>query len=87
MLGDPELKKCKTGDIIQLQRRGFYRVDQAYEPATELSGIEQPVILFFIPDGKATADAKEVRIRIYCTLRFELSFVNILLMFSISFLT
>ncbi|XP_063706944.1 bifunctional glutamate/proline--tRNA ligase [Culicoides brevitarsis] len=51
MLGDPELKKCKVGDIIQLQRRGFYRVDQAYAPASEFSGVEQSVILFFIPDG------------------------------------
>uniref|UniRef100_A0A336L852 Bifunctional glutamate/proline--tRNA ligase n=1 Tax=Culicoides sonorensis TaxID=179676 RepID=A0A336L852_CULSO len=71
MLGDPELKKCKVGDIIQLQRRGFYRVDQAYAPASPLSGVEQPVVLFFIPDGhskeqpttgapkKATADTKQ----------------------------
>lgn len=51
MLGDPELKKCKVGDIIQLQRRGFFRVDSAYAPATTHSSIESPVILFAIPDG------------------------------------
>lgn len=51
MLGDPELKKCKEGDIIQLQRRGFYRVDQAWAPASDFSGVERPVVLFFIPDG------------------------------------
>lgn len=51
MLGDPELKKCKKGDIIQLQRRGFFKVDQAWAPASEFSGVETPVVLFFIPDG------------------------------------
>lgn len=51
MLGDPELKNCKKGDIIQLQRRGFFKVDQAWAPASEFSGIERPLVLFFIPDG------------------------------------
>uniref|UniRef100_A0A6B2E7J0 Bifunctional glutamate/proline--tRNA ligase n=1 Tax=Phlebotomus kandelakii TaxID=1109342 RepID=A0A6B2E7J0_9DIPT len=51
MLGDPELKKVKVGDIIQLQRRGFFRVDVAYKPKSEFSSLETPVILFAIPDG------------------------------------
>uniref|UniRef100_A0A1B0GML6 proline--tRNA ligase n=1 Tax=Phlebotomus papatasi TaxID=29031 RepID=A0A1B0GML6_PHLPP len=51
MLGDPELKKAKQGDIIQLQRRGFFRVDVAYKPKSEFSNVETPVILFAIPDG------------------------------------
>lgn len=51
MLGDPELKKCQKGEIIQLQRRGFYKVDQAFAPASEFSGVERPIVLFFIPDG------------------------------------
>lgn len=51
MLGDPELKKCKKGDIIQLQRRGFFKVDQSFSPPSPYSGAIGPVILFSIPDG------------------------------------
>lgn len=51
MLGDPELKKLKKGDIIQLQRRGFFRVDVAYEPHSLHTTKETPVVLFYVPDG------------------------------------
>lgn len=51
MMGDPELKKCKKGDIIQLQRRGFFKVDEAYAPPSVVSGVSSPIILFSIPDG------------------------------------
>lgn len=51
MLGDPELKNLKQGDIIQLQRRGFYKVDVPYQPISLHTCKEQPVVLFYVPDG------------------------------------
>lgn len=51
MLGDPELSKLKKGDIIQLQRRGFFKVDEAYQGADMNTCKEHPIILFYIPDG------------------------------------
>ncbi|XP_005483060.2 bifunctional glutamate/proline--tRNA ligase isoform X6 [Zonotrichia albicollis] len=51
MLGDPCLKELKKGDIIQLQRRGFYICDQPYEPVSPYSCKDAPCILIYIPDG------------------------------------
>ncbi|XP_034163959.2 bifunctional glutamate/proline--tRNA ligase [Pangasianodon hypophthalmus] len=51
MLGDPCLKDLKKGDVIQLQRRGFYICDQPYEPVSPHSCKESPCILLYIPDG------------------------------------
>ncbi|XP_048665303.1 bifunctional glutamate/proline--tRNA ligase isoform X3 [Marmota marmota marmota] len=51
MLGDPCLKDLKKGDIIQLQRRGFFICDQPYEPVSPYSCKEAPCILIYIPDG------------------------------------
>lgn len=51
MLGDPCLAELKKGDIIQLQRRGFYICDR---PAGELdihSGTQSPCVLIYVPDG------------------------------------
>lgn len=52
MIGDPELKKCKKGDIIQLQRRGYFKVDRAYAPPSIYTGVTSPIILLEVPDGK-----------------------------------
>ncbi|XP_068612858.1 bifunctional glutamate/proline--tRNA ligase-like [Brachionichthys hirsutus] len=51
MLGDPCLKNLKKGDMIQLQRRGFFICDQPYEAVSPHSCQESPCILFYIPDG------------------------------------
>lgn len=51
MLGDPCLKNLKKGDIVQLQRRGFYICDEPYEPISPHSCKEAPCILIYIPDG------------------------------------
>ncbi|XP_076596418.1 bifunctional glutamate/proline--tRNA ligase isoform X3 [Chaetodon auriga] len=63
MLGDPCLKNLKKGDIIQLQRRGFYICDQPYEPVSPNSCKESPCVLLYIPDGHVkempTAGSKE----------------------------
>ncbi|XP_075875813.1 bifunctional glutamate/proline--tRNA ligase isoform X2 [Nelusetta ayraudi] len=63
MLGDPCLKTLKKGDIIQLQRRGYYICDQPYEPVSPNSCKESPCVLIYIPDGHVkempTAGSKE----------------------------
>ncbi|XP_031435623.1 bifunctional glutamate/proline--tRNA ligase isoform X1 [Clupea harengus] len=51
MVGDPCLKDLKKGDVIQLQRRGFYICDQPYEPISPHSCKESPCVLLYIPDG------------------------------------
>ncbi|XP_076011602.1 bifunctional glutamate/proline--tRNA ligase isoform X2 [Genypterus blacodes] len=51
MLGDPCLKSLKKGDIIQLQRRGFFICDQPYEPISPNSCKESPCVLLYVPDG------------------------------------
>ncbi|XP_056623093.1 bifunctional glutamate/proline--tRNA ligase isoform X2 [Triplophysa dalaica] len=51
MLGDPCLKDLNKGEIIQLQRRGFFICDQPYEPISPNSCKESPCVLLYIPDG------------------------------------
>lgn len=53
MMGDPEMKNLKQGDIIQLQRKGFFRVDAEYKDFNPRIHKDRPVILFHIPDGHA----------------------------------
>ncbi|KAK9303850.1 hypothetical protein QLX08_004581 [Tetragonisca angustula] len=54
MLGEIALKRVEKGEIIQLQRKGFFRCDVPYAPISPFSSREQPLILFHIPDGHAT---------------------------------
>ncbi|XP_059058264.1 bifunctional glutamate/proline--tRNA ligase [Achroia grisella] len=51
MLGEPELLKLKVGDVIQLQRRGFFRVDVSPSPPSPHTARAAPLVLFHIPDG------------------------------------
>nr|XP_022332735.1 bifunctional glutamate/proline--tRNA ligase-like [Crassostrea virginica] len=51
MLGDPCLTSLKKGDIIQLQRRGYYICDQPYLPTSPFTGRCSPCVLLNIPDG------------------------------------
>ncbi|KAF4325529.1 hypothetical protein BBO99_00000359 [Phytophthora kernoviae] len=45
-VGDHELRNMKVGQVVQLERRGYFRVDSPY-----LSD-EKPLVMFMVPDGK-----------------------------------
>ncbi|OON13356.1 proline--tRNA ligase [Opisthorchis viverrini] len=60
LLGDPALKDLKKGDIIQLQRRGYYICDAPYESKCLATGCESPCVLIQIPEGTAKADSSSV---------------------------
>lgn len=49
VIGDACLKALKENEIIQLERRGYYRVDRPY--LNQRRGL----VLYMIPDGKAKA--------------------------------
>ena len=49
VIGDAGLITLKEHDIIQLERRGFYRVDRPYVNEGK------PLMLFMVPDGKKKA--------------------------------
>ncbi|KAJ2942067.1 hypothetical protein O0L34_g10984 [Tuta absoluta] len=51
MLGEPALSKLRVGDIIQLQRRGFFRVDVAPAPPSPHTARARPLVLLHVPDG------------------------------------
>ena len=48
-IGDAGLKTLAENDVIQLERRGFFRVDRPFISK------DKPLILFMIPDGKSKA--------------------------------
>ncbi|TPP58441.1 Glutamyl tRNA synthetase cytoplasmic [Fasciola gigantica] len=59
LLGDPDVRNLKKGEIIQLQRRGYYIVDVPYEAKCKATGFESPCVLIQIPEGtmsKTTTD-------------------------------
>ncbi len=46
-LADPCLRSVPSGQVIQFERKGFFRCDAAYGNADN-----KPAVLFLIPDGK-----------------------------------
>ncbi len=54
VLGDNEMRNLKKGDIIQISRRGYYIVDQAFVSNSKTEGGVlggEALILFNIPEG------------------------------------
>ncbi|XP_054718343.1 bifunctional glutamate/proline--tRNA ligase-like [Uloborus diversus] len=52
MVGDFELGTLKKGDIIQIQRKGFFICDEPYDLSTvRYTGKEGSLVLISIPDG------------------------------------
>lgn len=47
VMGDAGLKSLLEHEVIQLERRGYYRVDRPYISPNK------PLILYMIPDGKS----------------------------------
>ncbi len=48
-IADGGLKDLKKGEVIQIERRGFYIVDEPF------TSDDKPMVLFMIPDGKKKA--------------------------------
>ena len=46
-IGDINMKTLPAGSIIQFERKGYFRLDTAYDPVTD-----KPGEFFLIPDGK-----------------------------------
>jgi glutamyl-tRNA synthetase len=55
-MGDCAMRGLQRGDIIQLERRGFFRVDSVY-----LSE-HRPMVLFSIPDGKGGKGGSKAKV-------------------------
>ncbi|KAG6408636.1 hypothetical protein SASPL_131654 [Salvia splendens] len=51
-LGESDMRNLKRGDVIQLERKGYYRCD------VPLIRPSKPIVLFAIPDGKQQTVAK-----------------------------
>ena len=46
LVGEPCLANVQQGQVLQLERRGFFRVDKVHR------GADKPLTLITIPDGK-----------------------------------
>ncbi|KAL4439440.1 hypothetical protein ABPG77_008769 [Micractinium sp. CCAP 211/92] len=48
-VGDANMRSLKQGEVIQLERKGYFIVDVPFSPEQP----QQPMVLFNIPDGRA----------------------------------
>lgn len=48
---DPLVKTLREGDVVQFERKGFFRVDRAFDEDREQRG--EKMVLVAIPDGRA----------------------------------
>ena len=46
-LGDSNMRNLKCGDVIQLERKGYFRCDVPFVKSSK------PIFLFSMPDGRA----------------------------------
>lgn len=53
-VAEAALRNVPVGAVVQLERRGFYRIDKAYDPAQP----SQPMELILVPDGKTKSMSK-----------------------------
>jgi bifunctional glutamyl/prolyl-tRNA synthetase len=58
LLGDPALKTLKQGDIIQLQRRGYFICDRPYHALDPNTCQPSPCVLFNIPTPESNTTTK-----------------------------
>ncbi|CAG0920425.1 unnamed protein product [Notodromas monacha] len=57
LLGESAIRNIDVGDIVQVQRVGFFICDARYNPCkwvtfSKFTCIEEPLVLNYIPDGK-----------------------------------
>lgn len=57
VMGDFNLRAAKAGDVVQLERKGFYRVDRAF--GADRDDPNSAAVLFYIPDGRPTKPLAE----------------------------
>lgn len=48
-VGDSNMRNVKRGDIVQLERKGYFRCDVPFIRPSK------PIVLYAIPDGRQTA--------------------------------